>query len=286
MLVSIKAGTVMVDAATLDQLQDARSGDATAFGALIAPLVHPAYQLAVGMLQDATEVEDVVQEACLTAWRKLGHLRAATSLRPLVPGNRRRSLPSHTAVVSVLEQADPVVTVTDAPDPSTVAADLRLAYRRLAHDELLVLTLHYCLDLPLDEVGTTLGISRQAAKSRLYRAVRKLRPMLEDPEEAGRASLPAEFHQELEILEEHPVRHAAGYVLDCFWSAFESLTSSDSYQETVTRAIKYGNDTDTTGAVASGLAGVYWGVGGTPAEWLRDMRGQEIVDPLIQRLLS
>lgn len=179
----------MVDALTVEQLQDARSGDATAFGALIAPLVHPAYQLAVGMLQDAAEAEDVVQEACLVAWRKLGQLRAATSLRPwflaIVASRCRRARRSRW--LSVIKLADPVATVTEASDPTgTVAADLRLACRRLAHDELLVLTLHYCLDLPLDEVGTTLGISREAAKSRLYRAVRKLRPILEDPEEVGR----------------------------------------------------------------------------------------------------
>jgi len=175
----------MVDASTLDQLQDARLGDATAFGALIAPLIRPAYQLAVGMLQDATEAEDVVQESCLTAWRKFGHLRAATSLRPwflaIVASRCRRARRSRW--LSVIKQADPAGIVSN-PDPSgTVAADLRLACRRLDHDELLVLTLHYCLDLPLDEVGTTLGISREAAKSRLYRVVRKLRPMLEDPEE-------------------------------------------------------------------------------------------------------
>jgi RNA polymerase sigma factor (sigma-70 family) len=179
----------MVDALTVEQLQYARSGDATAFGALIAPLVHPAFQLAVGMLQDAAEAEDIVQEACLVAWRKLGQLRAATSLRPwflaIVASRCRRARRSRW--LSVIKLADPVATVTEASDPSgTVAADLRLACRRLAHDELLVLTLHYCLDLPLDEVGTTLGISREAAKSRLYRAVRKLRPMLEDPEEVGR----------------------------------------------------------------------------------------------------
>lgn len=73
----------------------------------------------------------------------------------------------------------------------------------------------------------------------------------------ARASVPPELQQELEVLEEHPVRSGAGYVLDCFWSAFESLASSDSYQGTVTRAITYGNDTDTTAAVAGGLAGVY-----------------------------
>jgi len=178
----------MVDRFTLEQLDEARSGDATAFGALIAPLVHPAFQLAVGMLQDATEAEDVVQEACLAAWRKLGQLRVATSLRPwflaIVASRCRRARRSRW--LSVIKQADPVADASEASDPSsTAAADLRLACRRLAHDELLVLTLFYCLDLPLTEVATTLGISREAAKSRLYRAVRKLRPMLEVPEEVG-----------------------------------------------------------------------------------------------------
>jgi len=66
-----------------------------------------------------------------------------------------------------------------------VATELRQACSRLSHDELVVLTLYYCLDLPLDEVGATLGISREAAKSRLYRTIRRLRPMLEDPEEVA-----------------------------------------------------------------------------------------------------
>lgn len=102
----------------------------------------------------------------------------------------------------------------------------------------------------------------------------------------ARASVPPELQEELEVLEKHPVRSGAGYVLDCFWSAFESLASSDSYQGTVTRAVKYGNDTDTTAAVAGGLAGVYWGVGGIPAQWLRNMRGHAIVGPLVKRLLD
>jgi ADP-ribosyl-[dinitrogen reductase] hydrolase len=109
---------------------------------------------------------------------------------------------------------------------------------------------------------------------------------LEGALDEARASLPANLHHEFEILETYPVRSGTGYVLDCFWSAYQSLVSSDSYQETVTRAVEYGNDTDTTAAVAGGLAGIHWGIGGIPAEWLRNMRGYEIVEPLVQRLLT
>jgi DNA-directed RNA polymerase specialized sigma24 family protein len=35
--------------------------------------------------------------------------------------------------------------------------------------------LHFYLDLPLDEVARTLGLSPAATKSRIYRAARKLR---------------------------------------------------------------------------------------------------------------
>ena len=78
----------------------------------------------------------------------------------------------------------------------------------------------------------------------------------------------------------------SGYVVDTFWRAWTALASSDSYAETVTKAVRYGSDTDTTAAVAGGLEGALWGIGGIPADWLSAMRGREIVVPLIDRLLS
>ena len=50
--------------------------------------------------------------------------------------------------------------------------------------------------------------------------------------------------------------------------------------------IGYGSDTDTTAAVAGGLAGALWGIGGIPAEWLSAMRGHEIVEPMVVQLLA
>src|SRR5260370_39749091 len=63
---------------------------------------------------------------------------------------------------------------TDAPSQEAVT-DLRRAVARLSPDERLPLVLSFYLDLPLDEVARTLRISQSAAKSRIYRAARRLR---------------------------------------------------------------------------------------------------------------
>ena len=78
----------------------------------------------------------------------------------------------------------------------------------------------------------------------------------------------------------------SAYVVDTFWSAWTAFASSESYIETVTKAIGYGSDTDTTAAVAGGLAGALWGIGAIPVEWRRAMRGKPIVERLVARLTS
>jgi len=77
-----------------------------------------------------------------------------------------------------------------------------------------------------------------------------------------------------------------GRVWDSFWSAWNAFAGAATYQQAIERAIAYGNDTDTTAAIAGGLAGIYWGIDGIPAEWRAGMRGPEVVDPLVDRLLA
>jgi ADP-ribosylglycohydrolase len=91
---------------------------------------------------------------------------------------------------------------------------------------------------------------------------------------------------ELEVLRRYHARSGSGYVVDCFWSAWDAFRAASSYRESVERAIGFGEDTDTTAAVAGGLAGAYWGVGGIPSDWLSGMRGRDIAEPLIDRLLA
>lgn len=88
----------------------------------------------------------------------------------------------------------------------------------------------------------------------------------------------------LDHLETYPDRGGHGRVWDSFWSAWDAFEGADSYQSTIKRAIAYGNDTDTTAAIAGGLAGIYWGLEGIPQEWLAGMRGRDVVEPLVVNL--
>ncbi len=81
-------------------------------------------------------------------------------------------------------------------------------------------------------------------------------------------------------------RTGGGHAADAFWSAWEAATTADCYQDAVVRAVRFGNDTDTTAAIAGGLAGIRWGVGSIPQVWLARLRGREIVGELLDRLLA
>ncbi len=95
-----------------------------------------------------------------------------------------------------------------------------------------------------------------------------------------------EYLGALDHLEAWSERQGRGRVWDSFWSAWDAFAGADSYEDTIRRAVAYGNDTDTTAAIAGGLAGIHWGIGGIPGKWLEGMRGNEIAEPLVAKLLE
>jgi RNA polymerase sigma-70 factor, ECF subfamily len=150
-------------------------GDADSFSRLIEPLLDPAYRLAAVMLADRSAAEDAVQEASIKAWRKLKQLRGnATSLRPWflsIVANECRMY-RRTRWWNVIKLAEVRAPETNARESH---ADLHRALLRLSPGERMPLVLHFYLDLPLDEVAKALGVSASAAKSRIYRAAKRLR---------------------------------------------------------------------------------------------------------------
>ena len=154
----------------------AADGDADSFAVLLEPLLDPAYRLAAVMLVDRSSAEDAVQEASIKAWRKLRQLRGdLKSLRPWflsIVANECR-MARRQRWWSVLKLAD--LPSSESSPEQGGTSDLRRALLKLSPDERLPLVLHFYLDLPLDEVARALHVSPAAAKSRIYRAAKRLR---------------------------------------------------------------------------------------------------------------
>ena len=75
---------------------------------------------------------------------------------------------------------------------------------------------------------------------------------------------------------------SSGYVVDTLEAAVWCLLHSHSYKETVLMAVNLGEDTDTVGAVAGGLAGLYYKEEGIPKEWLQVLQRREWIEEVLQ----
>ncbi len=148
------------------------------FADSLEQVLDPAFRLAMTMLNDRTAAEDAVQEAAVMAWRHRDRFRPGSQLRPwflAIVANECRSA-RRTRWWRVLRF--PEVLSERRPDRLEERIDLETALDRLAPAHLLVLSLYYHLDLPIDEVARVLGCSENAARQRVHRALVALRPAM------------------------------------------------------------------------------------------------------------
>lgn len=74
---------------------------------------------------------------------------------------------------------------------------------------------------------------------------------------------------------------SSGFVIDTLESALWCLTTTDSFQDAVLKAVNLGSDTDTTGAVTGGLAGIIYGFEAIPNIWIDQIQNKELIDNII-----
>lgn len=73
---------------------------------------------------------------------------------------------------------------------------------------------------------------------------------------------------------------SSGYVVDTLKAALWCVGTTTSYPECVLKAVNLGGDTDTTAAVAGGLAGVLYGFDSIPKEWISSLALHEKLDAM------
>lgn len=74
---------------------------------------------------------------------------------------------------------------------------------------------------------------------------------------------------------------SGGYVIQTLEASIWCLLTSDNYEDTVLKAINLGDDTDTTGAVTGGLAGIMHGFVSIPKTWAASIRKRNKINKLI-----
>jgi ADP-ribosyl-[dinitrogen reductase] hydrolase len=80
--------------------------------------------------------------------------------------------------------------------------------------------------------------------------------------------------------------YSSGYVLHTLQASIWCLLTTDSYKDAVLKAVNLGEDTDTTGAVTGGLAGLLYGYENIPAAWLELLARRTDIEALAERVAA
>jgi RNA polymerase sigma factor (sigma-70 family) len=171
----------------------AREGDADAFAALVRTHQHVAFRTAMLITRNAADAEDAAQEAFLKAHGALHRFRPGAPWRPWLLAivanearNRRRSAGRRDHLAArAAEEEDAAPSSSGGPPPPERAAlgaerrvELLAALGRLREDDRLVIGCRYLLDLSERETAQALGCRPGTVKSRLSRALERLRAEL------------------------------------------------------------------------------------------------------------
>jgi RNA polymerase sigma factor (sigma-70 family) len=177
-------------------VERARRGDDHAYSELIRRHQGVSHRVAFLITRDEGDAEDAVQEAFVKAHSALARFRSDGRFRPwllaIVSNEARNRVRSRTRRAGLaLRVAEAHPSEGAAPSSEVVAlederrAELLAALNRLKESDRLVIACRYFLELSEAETAATLGVARGTVKSRLSRALGRLRKVLAAVPEGG-----------------------------------------------------------------------------------------------------
>jgi RNA polymerase sigma factor (sigma-70 family) len=186
-----------VEAAVVDRPLDeaelverARRGDLEAWETLVRTYQGIAFRTAYLLAGNAADAEEAAQDGFVKAHRALGRFRRGAALKPWLlrivgneARNRRRSAGRRERLVlRAIEESRPGGAVP-SPEAALLAREdqqrLLAALERLPDDHRDAIAFRFLLELSEEETAAALGIRRGTVKSRLARALARLRETLE-----------------------------------------------------------------------------------------------------------
>jgi RNA polymerase sigma-70 factor (ECF subfamily) len=166
----------------------ARRGSPAAWEMLITQHQEGVFRLAYLLLGDADEAQDVAQDVFIRAFRSLHQFDTARPLRPWLLRittnlvyNRRRAVGRYLAALQRLVRLAPEPVLAPAPDESLPRDDTQMlwqAVRRLNSTDQEIIYLRYFLELSVAETAEAANIAPGTVKSRLNRALERLRQVV------------------------------------------------------------------------------------------------------------
>jgi RNA polymerase sigma-70 factor (ECF subfamily) len=182
-------------------IERAQRGDVMAYEELVRRYRDVALRTATVVGGGADDAEDAAQEAFVKAYAALGRFRTGSPFRPWLlrivaneARNRRRSAGRRASLA--VRAAEDRPSDGAAPSPEAAVLDqerrsqLAAALNRLRDEDREIIGARYLLDLSEAEAAEMLGLPKGTVKSRLSRALGRLRVVLSevDPDAVDRAS--------------------------------------------------------------------------------------------------
>ena len=169
----------------------AQQGDPEAFAYLVRQYEEVAFRAAYLIVRDEAEAQDVAQEAFVRAYRSLGRFDAQKPFWPwllrivtnLAINNRRGARRREEMDKRHERDLEPHA-VTPSPEAAAETAELAQqvwqAVGDLSAQDQTMLYLRYFLDTSEEETAVAIGRPIGTVKSRLHRALRRLRGIIEE----------------------------------------------------------------------------------------------------------
>jgi len=177
-----------MNAAEQKTIRMAAGGDRMAFRQLVLEHSHAMFRVAWRLTADKGLAEDVVQEAFIKAWNKLGDFRMQSSFRSwlhritvncAMDSLRKRSRRNQFEVEEPeWEAAGPRSTLDSTGDQIDIRRQTEAAMMNLSDVERSALLLRHFEGHSIKEISQILEITTGACKQTIFRAVKKMRVAL------------------------------------------------------------------------------------------------------------